>query len=196
MLYHVFISTSLFKRYETTKKRILVLSSLRRLIDLSEKENITQNQWRSIESRLAIAQETLLTYLENAGRKYLHQINNPEQARKMNRILGEIDLKLTKVIVFFDTYFDILTQRKVGSLNEILAGCDVIASDAVKNKHRILDLMERPIVFFDRGFGASIIREGVSFPTKIKNPVPLLQIPYSRFISKYDPHRYYMKLDI
>lgn len=178
--------TSLFKRYETTKKRILVLSSLRRLVDLSEKENITQNQWRSIESRLAIAQETLLSNLENAGRKYLHQINNPEQARKMNKILGELDLKLTKVIIFFDTYFDILSQRKVSSLNEILAGCDVIAADAVKNKHRLLDLMEDPIVFFDRGFGASIIREGASFPTKIKNPVPLLQIPYSRFISKYD----------
>ena len=120
------------------------MSSLRRLINLSEKENITQNQWRSIESRLAIAQETLLSHLENAGRKYLQQINNPEQARKMNKILGEIDLQLTKVIVFFDTYFDILTQRKIASLNEILAGCDVIAADALKNKHRLLDLMEDP----------------------------------------------------
>jgi hypothetical protein len=183
VVYH----SSLFRRYETTKKRILVLSSLRRLVDLSEKEDITQNQWRSIESRLAIAQETLLSQLDNAGRKYLHQISsNSEQASKMNKALGEIDLKLTKVIIFFDTYFDILTQRKVKSLNDILRGCDVIAADALKNKHRILDLMEDPIVFFDRGFGASIIREGASFPTKIKNPVPLLQIPYSRFISKYD----------
>jgi len=179
-------NNNLFRRFETTKKRILVLSSLKKLINLSERDDITQNQWQSIESRLVITQEGLLAQLEKAGKRYLDQINNPEIARKMNIILGDIDLKLAKAITFFDTYFDILTQRKVGSLSEILAGCDVIASDAIKNKHRLLDLMEDPIVFFDRGFGASIIREGVDFPSKIKNPVPLLQIPYSRFVSKYD----------
>ena len=177
---------NLFRRFETTKKRILVLSSLKRLINLSEKDDIKQNQWQSIEARLVITQEDLLSQLDKAGKKYLDKINNPEIARKLNNILGEIDLKLSKAITFFDTYFDILTQRKVKSLSEILAGCDVIASDAIKNKHRLLDLLEDPIVFFDRGFGASIIREGATFPNQIKNPVPLLQIPYSRFVSKYD----------
>ena len=79
---------------------------------------------------------------------------------------------------FFDTYMDVLTQRRSPELGPVLAGCDVLAgmrwpgaSDATRRP---------PLVFCDRGFGASIVRESVPFPDGTPNPMPLIQIPYSR----------------
>ena len=110
----------------------------------------------------------------------------PQVARRMNALLGKIDLDITNTIVFFDTYMDILSQRKMPFLGKILRGCDRLAEDAMSIDHQITRDLELPIVSCERGFGALIIRPGVTFPGNIKNPVPLIQIPYSRIVSKYD----------
>jgi hypothetical protein len=81
---------------------------------------------------------------------------------------------------------DILTQRNTFELGNFLAGCDVIAWDAIKKDHPALDIVEPPLVFCDRGFGASILREGVPLPDGTLNPMPTIQIPYSKLREKYN----------
>ena len=181
-----FSRVNLQKRYESTSRRIKILSSLRSVVNLSEKENILDRQWSAIETQLFSIQGQLMSRLKSSGKSYLSNLHKSGAASELNHILGKIDLDLSTAIIFFDTYLDVLSQRKITELGRILAGCDVIAWDALNKDHPALFIIEPPIVFCDRGFGASIIREGAWFPGNIRNPVPLLQIPYSRLSSKHE----------
>jgi hypothetical protein len=107
-------------------------------------------------------------------------------AARLNAVLGELELDLTKAFTFFDTYADVLTQRASPVLGGLLAGCDVLAWDALKKDHPALDQVEPPLVHCDRGFGASILREGVRLPGSAPNPMPLIQIPYTKLKEKYN----------
>ena len=42
------------------------------------------------------------------------------------------------------------------------------------------------MVSCERGFGASTLRENISFPDRTPNPLPLIQIPYSRMKEKHN----------
>jgi hypothetical protein len=178
--------SNLRQRYDSMHRKIRILSSLRSILNLSGKENISSRQWAAIDPSLYSVEHQLLFRLNQAGRKLMPFLHLPKAAAKLNEIMGRIDLDLTNAITYFDTYLDILSQRKIPGLGDLLAGCDVIAWDALNKRHPALQIIAPPIVFCDRGFGASIIREGVSFPFKIRNAVPLLQIPYSRLATKHD----------
>jgi hypothetical protein len=121
------------------------------------------------------------------GRKYLPHVQQPSIAVILNADLGQLELDLSTAFSLFDTYVDILTQRHAPELGTVLAGCDVLASDALERDHPALRIVEPPLVFCDRGFGASIIREGIPLPRELGlNPLPLIQIPYSRLREKYN----------
>lgn len=177
---------NLQRRYQTTLRRIKFLSTLRKILGLSQTENIDQNQWDAIQLPLAAVENRLISHLKIHGGGYLPFLHIPDVARKLNVLLGRIEMELTDIMVFFDTYMDILSQRRIHSLGSQLKGCDRLAEDALSINHRIFTELEKPIVSCERGFGALIIRAGATFPGGIKNPVPLIQIPYSRFITKYD----------
>jgi len=81
---------------------------------------------------------------------------------------------------------DILTQRCSPLLGTLLSGCDVLAWDALYKNHPALAIIEPPIVFCDRGFGASILREGVPLYGNERNPLPTIQIPYSKLMEQYN----------
>jgi hypothetical protein len=81
---------------------------------------------------------------------------------------------------------DVLSQRRVPMLGAQLAGCDVLASDAMRLAHPALEAIEPPLVYCDRGFGAAIMRESVRMPDGSPNPMPLIQVPYSRLQEKYN----------
>jgi hypothetical protein len=174
------------KRYESMLRRISYLSSLRKEVGLTTTENIDENQWSAIQLPLFEVENRLKTILKVHARKYLPFLHLPRVARRMNALLGRIELDISNSIVFFDTYMDILSQRKMPTLGKILKGCDILAGDAMSIDHPLIRDLELPIVSCERGFGAMIIRPGVTFPGNIKNPVPLIQIPYSRIVSKYD----------
>ena len=93
-------------------------------------------------------------------------------------------MDLAKGFAFFDTYMDVLTQRRSSKLGATLGGCDVLADDAMRRKHPALQSLEPPLVYCDRGFGAAIVRESVPFPDGSPNPMPLIRIPYSRLREK------------
>jgi hypothetical protein len=174
------------RRYEALKIKAETLSSLRKLVALPPEHDITKRQWSILESQLSAAEARIQSKLKRATKQYLPQVDDPRIARGLNAIYGEIEMELSKVFPFFDTYMDILTQRHTPEIGPLLAGCDVLAEDALKKDHPALDIVESPLVYCDRGFGASVLREGVLLPDLTPNPMPLIQIPYSRLNEKYN----------
>lgn len=174
------------KRIESLQRKIKLLSSLRRFLNLSPPFDITKKQWSVLCSQLHSLERGLLTDLDRKNRKYLPLIQDPAIAKKMNNILGKFELQLSKAFVFFDTFLDVLSQRASPELGKILAGCDTIASDGLGKNHPALRFIGDPIVYFDRGFGASILRSGVPLPTGTLNELPLIQVPYNRIIEKWN----------
>lgn len=174
------------RRYESARARIETLSSLRKLVALQPEHDITKRQWSVLESQLSSVENRLLSRLKRGARAYLPNVKNPEAARSMNALLGEVELEMSRAFTFFDTYMDVLTQRHTPELGPMLAGCDVLAWDAIHKDHPALSIVEPPLVYCDRGFGASVLREGVLLPDRTPNPTPLIQIPYSRLKEKHN----------
>src|SRR5687768_13677381 len=179
-------SRSLERKIEAQRFRIEALSSLRELVSLAPNRDITKRQWRILEAELKTIETRLVRRLKRGASTYLSQPDNLTAARAMNSLLGELELEMTKAFTFFDTFMDILTQRHTPELGPLLAGCDALALDSIKKPHPALSIVEAPIVGCDRGFGAKTFREYVRFPGGSYNPMPLVQIPYSRLKEKYN----------
>jgi hypothetical protein len=179
-------SRHLRRRIESLQLRIRALGALRKLVALPEKGDITARQWAVLESQLSVVVQRLLSRLKRHAAEYFAERHDPGAAGRLNARLGRLELDLSRSFTFFDTYSDVLTQRATPTLGSLLAGCDVLAWDALKKDHPSLDVVEPPVVHCDRGFGARIIRESVRFPGATPNPMPLIQIPYSRLKEKYN----------
>lgn len=175
-------------RIESLRLRIESLSGLRKAVALPAAHDISARQWFVIESELKAVEIRLARRLKKVGRAYLPEIGaeirRGAAARELNAALGEIELEMSRAFVFFDTYADLLTQRFMPDIGRLLAGCDVLAADALRKDHPALAIVEPPLVYCDRGFGASTLREGVRLPGRGFNPIPLVQIPYSRLREK------------
>ena len=179
---------SLEQRASALAQRIRILSSLRRVVDLDRRVDLTEHQWSLIQSHLIIRESRLLSRLNSARRAYLPYINEPEGARRLNGTLGQLTLDLNRGLIIFDTFLDILTQRHPIQLGMMLAGCDVIAMDAInKIRHPALSIVSDSVSYFQRGFGAAIVREGVPIADgQIPAPMALIQIPYEKLRAKYE----------
>jgi hypothetical protein len=112
----------------------------------------------------------------------MSRLSDPLSARKMNTLIGLLEIKSSQAFTFYDTMFDLLTQRN-SKLGIIIPGCERIASDALRRNHPLLRTLMAPVVYFNRGYGAAVLREGVPLPYGIKNPLSLMQMPYSKFVS-------------
>jgi hypothetical protein len=172
------------RRADSLLFRIRGLASLRQLVNLSSEQDITPRQWSVLEMQLNAASALLTTRTKAATDSLLPRARDASARRKLNAALGQIELDLSRAYTFFDTYMDVLTQRRSGELGPVLAGCDVLAYQAMRREHPTLTAIEAPLVFCDRGFGAAIVRESVAFPDGTPNPMPLIQIPYSRLREK------------
>jgi hypothetical protein len=172
------------RRADSLLFRIRGLTSLKQLVNLSSDHDITERQWSVLEMQLNAAAALLTTRTKAATDSLLPQAGDALARRKLNAALGQIELDMSRVYTFFDTYMDVLTQRRSGALGPVLAGCDVLAYQAMRRDHPTLTAIEAPLVFCDRGFGAAIVRESVAFPDGTSNPMPLIQIPYSRLREK------------
>jgi hypothetical protein len=172
------------RRAESLEFRIKALTGLRQVVALPASQDITERQWSVLEPQLSAASVELITRVKAATQRLLPRADRPAARRRLNAALGRVELDMTRAFTFFDTYMDVLTQRRSRSLAEVLAGCDVLALAAMRRDHPALSAIEPPLVYCDRGYGASIVREGVPFPDGSPNPMPLIQIPYSRLREK------------
>jgi hypothetical protein len=148
--------------------------------------DITKRQWAVIEPQLAAASTRLASRVRRATDALLPRADDKRARRELHAALGQIELDMAKAFTFFDTYMDVLTQRQSPELGAVLAGCDVLALDAMRRDHPVLELIEPPLVYCERGVGAAIAREGVPFPDGSPNPMPLIQIPYARLMEKHN----------
>ena len=180
------LGNSLQRRIEGLVVRVDALRGLRSLVGLPPDRDITERQWRVLESQLGAAASSLRSQVTGAARILLAHAADDRAARKLNTALGRLEFDLARNFTFFDTYMDVLTQRLTPELGDLLSGCDALAWDALHRDHPALRVLEPPLVFCDRGFGASIIREGVRLPRLPANPLPLIQIPYARLQEKYN----------
>lgn len=168
------------RRRPSLRYRIQALPRLRALVGLGSREDIRPAQWALIERQLTASAERLLARVQQ-----VEAAPDGTADRDVNAALGEIELDLSKAFTFFDTYMDVLTQRRSPELGPQLAGCDALAEDALRRDHRALRDIIRPLVYCDRGFGASFLRDGVPMPDGSANPIPLIQIPYARLREKH-----------
>lgn len=174
------------RRIASIRIRAETLPTLRKVVGLPKERDISEERWAFLEAHLISARNKLLTRLDELAQKYLTNTHRPKSLRMLNYSLGELELDMAKAFAFFDTYMDVLTQRHSPALEPLLRGCDVLAKDAMMKEHPALLEIEPPLVFCDRGFGASILRADVRLPDGTPNPMPLIQIPYSRLKEKHN----------
>lgn len=174
----------LSRRLRAAALRARVFPELRELVALPREADLSERQWSALASTLQGERARLLRKVALAQR-LLQRGRSADDARRVNALLGEIELALSQSFVFFDTYVDVLTQRASARLGPLMAGCDMLARDALKRPHPLLAASADPLVYCDRGFGASMLRAGVRFPGGARNPVPLIQIPYEKLHRKY-----------
>jgi hypothetical protein len=176
---------ALQRRLDALVLRARALADLRDLVGLPPEQDITAAQWTALEAQLRSIARSLEQRLLRAT-----AVSGPPKsaaaAQHLNERLGRMELELAAAYTFFDTYMDVLTQRLTPQLGRLLAGCDRLAWDALSRPHPQLAKLVMPIVFCDRGFAAAIIRQDVRLPGRSVNPLPLLQIPYSRLQEKYN----------
>lgn len=177
---------TLRRRLASLGLRIRALRGLRSLVALPPQADIAPRQWSVLEMQLSVVVDRLLSRLKREARRYLVAGDAPGARGRLTARLGRLELELSRAYLFFDTYADVLTQRATPVLAPLLAGCDRLAWDALRRDHPALELVEPPLVYCDRGFGARIIREDVRFPGAAPNPMPLIQIPYSRLQEKHN----------
>ena len=171
-------------KVEALKARTELLTGLNKVVSTRDYQNITSHQWFAVNNQLNAIAHKILRQLDLFSDKFLNHAENRSERHKLINALGEIELELSHAYSFYDTYMDILTQRLSPVLGPLLKGCDVIAADGLKHQY-LTAVTRNPIVYCDRGFGASILREGVSLAKSI-NPVAFIAIPYSRLAEKYN----------
>jgi hypothetical protein len=153
-------------------------------VDLPAGSDLSESQWSVLDARLTQVAARISTTLREGVRRHVAAPPTPEAARSLNALLARSELAISRHTTTFDMLLDLLTQRSVPRLGPLLAGCDELADDALRRDRR-LGVFGRPIVFLDRGFGASILRQGVPLPAGGGNSMPLIQIPYSKLATKH-----------
>lgn len=176
----------LYRRFISVTNKVKLLSLLRKSVALHADYDIAESQWSAIESPLFAIEAKLHACLKKEGREYLRHIHEAETKRALAMLLGKMELEMSKSFIYFDTFVDLLSQRHLPEMGLLLGGCDVLAWDAMKKDHPALSLIDKPLVSFNRGFGASILREGVPLPDGTPNPLATIQIPYTKMKDKYN----------
>jgi hypothetical protein len=157
---------------------------LNKVISTKDHQYISDKQWYAINNQLNTIANKISRQLDLFTDTFLAKAANEREQYKLINTLGEIEFELSQAYSFYDTYMDILTQRLSHVLGPLLKGCDVIAADGLKHNY-LTAVTRNPIVYCDRGFGAKILREGVSLAKSV-NPVAFIAIPYSRLAEKYN----------
>ena len=179
------MSSSFLLKIESLRTRARLLTNLRKMLALKPHQDIRSEQWEVLESQLNAVSNKILQQLRiYTDRYFSERFDEKGQQILINR-LGEIEMELTSAYSFYDTYMDILTQRLSDDIGPLLKGCDVIAANGMQRGY-LADISVFPLMYCDRGFGASTLREGVSLVRHIPNPIPFIAIPYSRINEKYN----------
>jgi hypothetical protein len=178
-------SNTFLLKIESLRERAKQLKGLRKMLSLKPHQDILPEQWDVLETQLAAISNKNRQQLRLYADTYLSERNNVISRQTLINRLGEVEIELTNAYTFFDTYMDILTQRLSDDIGPLLRGCDRIAFDGLK-RGNLAEITVPPLVYCERGFGASTLREGVNIQHSVPNPIPFIAIPYSRLSEKYN----------
>ncbi|AQG78536.1 hypothetical protein [Spirosoma montaniterrae] len=172
-------------KIESLRLRANALTELRRDISLPPERDLKPEQWEALESQLNSTANQLTTKLKSYADQFMSDQNRPDVRVRLVQALGELEMDITQSFTFYDTYMDVLTQRLSQPIGSLLKGCDAIALDGTRRGF-LADITIPPVVYCDRGFGASTCREGVPLLANTPNPMQFIAVPYSRLVEKYN----------
>jgi hypothetical protein len=171
-------------RVQSIRRRATALGEVRALVGLSSARDLRPEQWDAIGPRLAAAGSAIRDRANALAHAWLHDGAPARTLAALHRALGELEIDLARAYQTLDTFVDIATQRHSPVLGPYLAGCDVLAEDALARPMHSLATLVPPITYCDRGAGASVLREGAPMNDGGTSPLALIEIPYSRFSDK------------
>jgi hypothetical protein len=131
--------------------------------------------------RFLVAGRRELRRLLHRYLQWLHQpagqAATPAAAQRRFTILR---LKFNIVLIQFDMFADVITQRSENEMGVWLSGLDVVAADALA----LPAYYESPpvICYLDRDVGAAIRRARTRMPGGGQNPVAIVRIPRERMV--------------
>ena len=131
--------------------------------------------------RFLVAGRRELRRLLHRYLQWLHQpagqAATPAEAQRRFTILR---LKFNIVLIQFDMFADVITQRSENETGVWLSGLDVVAADALA----LPAYYESPpvICYLDRDVGAAIRRARTRMPGGGQNPVAIVRIPRERMV--------------
>lgn len=189
MLFSEYLQWRFERKIQSLRTKIRVLPLLQDVLKLDPQYDLTDRQWKIITSQLRRLETRINQDLDRTARKNLPLLHLKEAVQALNSDIGKLKLELSKAFVIYDLYLDLLSQRLAPKLGGLLAGCDKIALNGLRRNHPALKIIGPPLVFLDRGLGASILRTGKPLPggsssERIRNELPLIQIPYNRITDK------------
>ncbi len=131
---------------------------------------------QGIDSLIARQKEQLSQRLQQFKRRLTDR-----DAEKNQRYYSFLRLRFNAILVQYDIFADVLTQRGEHGYGIWLAGLDWLARDAL---HPRLSLPKAPhmLTYLERGLGAAIRRKDTKLPGGVMNPVALIRIPRSRLL--------------
>src|ERR1700741_831351 len=100
------------QRADGLRSRIEGLLSLRRFVNLRPEQDITARQWAVLEPKLGAMSVRLSDRVKRAASDLVPRAADADARRGLNDALGRVELDLAKAYAFFDTYMDVLTQRR------------------------------------------------------------------------------------
>ena len=175
------------QRVTALRRRARALRGLREFVGIpAGRYDLSEIQWGAIEAELGAAAARFEIRLDKVARAGLVRANRRAAREAFASELGQLELELAATYGLFDTFMDVLTQRTSRAVGPLLKGCDVLALDAMRrDQHPALAIAAAPIVYLNRGFGAAILRSGITISPTARAPLPLIQIPYARLQEKY-----------
>ena len=172
-------------RYDYLERKIRNLADLQKLVDLPRESDLTKRQWESINVQLTILKEQLLTKLNKQARKYMPYLQYAKDFKRFNESLAALEMDFTyNALPVFNIFLKICVQRSTIKIGKLLAGCDAIAFDALNRDHPALKIIEPPITYIEGKSGAAMLPEKAPLIEGTLNPVPLIQIPFQRLMTK------------
>ncbi len=130
--------------------------------------------------RFLITDRRELRRLLQSYLRWLQQPDNAATPAEAQRRFTILRLKFNIVLVQFDMFADVITQRSESETGVWLSGLDVVAAEALA----LPGYYELPpvICYLDRDVGAAIRRTRTRMPGGGENPVAIIRVPRERMV--------------
>ena len=130
--------------------------------------------------RFLITDRRELRRLLQSYLRWLQQPDNAATPAEAQRRFTILRLKFNIVLIQFDMFADVITQRSESETGVWLSGLDVVAADALA----LPGYYELPpvICYLDRDVGAAIRRARTRMPGGGENPVAIIRVPRERMV--------------